>query len=387
MDLEAHLRRLIHPLTEGDELAPGARVVRLAVDEGLQVTVALGGERVVLELARAEEGGRFAVKTPRMLLRYRAQGGEVSSQLGLSLCRALAARVTVNEAEALAELARATTDEGARDDGLRVREVQVTRALVDAGSAGERHHTITPYVGCLVGCRFCYAQARVGESRRLAGLPEVPWGSFVDVRVNLPEVLEAELASAPARPVKFCPIVSDPYQAIEKRLSLTQRCLEVLARGPPRPVMVLTRAALVERDLALLASMPRALVGVSLPTADDAVRRHFEPRGAAVEERLGLLERFARAGVETFAVVQPQLPGDVEALADALARTVRSVSLGELEETYGAEAEFAAPAFAFAREAAWQRERARAVEAALRARGVAVWSGDLPPSVLGPGTA
>lgn len=123
MDLEAQLRRLIHPLTEGSELAPGARVVRLAADEGLQVTVALGGERVVLEVARVEEGGRFAVKTSRMLLRYRAQGGEVSSQLGLSLCRALAARVSVNEADALAELARAAA--ASRVDGrsrVRARE-------------------------------------------------------------------------------------------------------------------------------------------------------------------------------------------------------------------------------------------------------------------------
>jgi DNA repair photolyase len=261
--------------------------------------------------------------------------------------------------------------------------VTVTRALVDAGAPHERHHTLTPYVGCLVGCRFCYAQGRVGESRRMAGLPDVGWGSFVDARTNLPEVLERELESAPAWPLKFCPIVSDPYQAIERRLQLTRRCLEVLARAhTPRPVLVLTRTALVERDLDLIASLPGARVGVSLPTIDDEVRRHFEPRGASIAERLRVLERFRDAGVETFAVVQPQLPGDVDALADALARTVRSVSLDVLRDAFAAEDDFAPPAYQAARTAPWQAERAAAVARALEVRGVPCWTSELPPSLV-----
>jgi DNA repair photolyase len=237
-------------------------------------------------------------------------------------------------------------------------------------------------VGCLVGCRFCYAQSRVGEVRRLARLPEAPWGSYVDARVNAPEVLARELESLPAWPIKFCPIVSDPYQPIERRLGLMRACLEALrAAARPRPVMVLTRCRLVERDLDIIAALPRGLVGVSIPTIDDSVRRHFEPRGASIPERLAILETFARAGVETFAVVQPILPGSIPELAEALARLSRSVSIDVLRGTFGAEAEFADPRYEHAQSGAWQRARADELADELRARGAQVWSGELPPGI------
>jgi DNA repair photolyase len=194
-------------------------------------------------------------------------------------------------------------------------------------------------------------------------------------------VLERELGIAESLPLKFCPIVSDPYQPVERRLGVTRRCLEVLARAAPRPVLVLTRTTLVERDLELIASLPRALVGVSLPTIDDDVRRHFEPRGAPVPERLQTLRRFKDAGVETFAVVQPQLPGEVEALADALAETVASVSLDVLRDAFGAEGDFARTEFHQARSSEWQHSRLEALTRALAARGVPRWTSELPPSL------
>lgn len=266
--------------------------------------------------------------------------------------------------------------------GARIREVRVSRLLTSSGKRGERHHTLSPYVGCLVGCRFCYAQSRVAESRRLARLPEVPWGSFVDVRINAPEVLREELERLPRWPLKFCPIVSDPYHPIERSYGLTRACLAVLRDTPrPRPVFVLTRCKLVLRDIDLLASIPGAQVGVSIPTVEDEVRRFFEPRGASIEERLGILEAFSARGVSTFAVVQPFLPGSVSGLADALARVARSVSIDVLRGTFGAEAEFSDARYAEARDSVWQSERAAALAAELGARGVPVWNGELPPGL------
>ena len=81
--------------------------------------------------------------------------------------------------------------------------------------------------------------------------------------------------------------MSDPYQALERRERLTRRCLEVIRDAPaPFPVLVLTRSTLILDDLDLLASLPQAYAGVSLPTVDDEVRRHFEPRAASVPELL-----------------------------------------------------------------------------------------------------
>ena len=61
----------------------------------------------------------------------------------------------------------------------------------------------------------------------------MPWGSYVDVRVNLPDVLARELVDAPPWPIKFCPILSDPYQAVESRYEVTRSCLTVLRGAAP----------------------------------------------------------------------------------------------------------------------------------------------------------
>src|SRR5262249_4830657 len=94
-----------------------------------------------------------------------------------------------------------------------------------------------------------------------------------------------------------------------------------------------------------------------------------------------LLGALRRAGVRTFAVVQPLLPGSIDALADALASTVTSVSIDVLYGVEGAADEFAAPEFAEAASPEWQASRAAAPAGALDARGVRVWSGELPPDV------
>jgi len=144
---------------------------------------------------------------------------------------------------------------------------------------------------------------------------------------------------------------------------------------------VLTRSRLAERDAALLASLPGAWGGASIPTFDDDVRRHFEPRAASIADRFGLLRTLRAAGVETFAVVQPVLPGPVDAFADALAEVVSSVSLDVLHGVQGAAGDFADASYADAATDDWQRERTAALATALARNGVTVWNGDLPPSL------
>jgi DNA repair photolyase len=388
MDLREHILALVAPARIGDEVVPGARLVGASTELGPRLTFACKGEEIHVEVAPLDPGRPSAARSGRLMFSYRAGhgsgGARVDPRVGLALCRAVAGVAAPREARVLAELAREAALAGESSEGqARVREVRVDRLLENAGS----FHTLSPYVGCLIGCRFCYAQSRLGLVRTLSGLPPAPWGSYVDVRVNAPEVLArelAELARLPVKPLKLCPIVSDPYQAVERRYGITRRCLEVIRDAPsPPPTLVLTRSTLLERDLDVLAAIPGARAGVSLPTVDEAARRHFEPRGASVAERLDLLRALGRAGVTTFAVVQPLLPGSIPALADALAETVRSVSLDVLQGLEGAAADFAAPEYAEAASPAWQDARARELAAALTARGVVVWHGELPPDLGG----
>lgn len=364
-ELEDLARRLVAPLRTGD-VVEGATLVAITGELALQYDFVHGDARACIEVVPRHGARAERVHTTHFALGHR--GGSMHGRAALALCAALAEQIRRNEDAVIASL-RAAPEE-------RVREVRGGAALHDDGG----HYGLSPYRGCSIGCRFCYAQSRLQPLRTLLGHAAAPWGSWVDARVDLPELLARELATRPCAPIKLCPVVADPYQAIERRLRITRRCVEAIAAADrPWPTLVLTRAAAILDDLALWAALPRAWVGVSLPTIDDDVRRRFEPRAASVAERLEILARFADAGVPTFAVVQPVFPGDAIALADALTRVTAGVVLGPLEGEEQAGPAF--DAFAEARTARWQADRVAELRDALQARGIAVWTGELPPGV------
>lgn len=356
--------------------------MRASSELGWRLTVEVDGTEAHLEIALLDPDRRHAARTQRLAIGYRLdrEGPGLDPERMRAICEALARSIAPREAAVLEALEREAKRSASGEGGTRVREVEVEHVLEPMGPPSARFYGLSPYVGCLIGCRFCYAQSRLREVRRLTLVEEVPWGSYVDVRVRAPELLRRELAGTGGAPIKFCPIVSDPYHAIERRYRLTRRCLEVLRdEAGSRTVLLLTRSAAIVEDAALLGSIPGAHAGVSLPTIDEDVRRHFEPRGASIEERLAALRTLRAAGVRTFAIVQPLLPGPVAALADALASTVGSVRIDVLRGLEGAEAEFADPRWPQARDDAWQAARAHELAEALRARGVASWSSELPP--------
>jgi len=368
MGVRARLLDLVAPLSPNEELLPGVRLVGASEEAGPRLHFLAENEPVTIEIAPAESQAPAFVRTSRLSFAYVATGA-VGRSRAPEVCRAVAQRAEVNEAAVLASLEK----EAAGISDARIREVRVDRLLEDAWCEGQRYHTLSPYVGCLVGCRYCYAQSHVALTRQLERRRPIPWGSYVDVRVNAAEVLEKELETLDVGTIKFCPIVSDPYHVIEARYALTRACLETMRRASRKlSVLVLTRAALVERDAALLGELG-AHVGVSLPTVDEDVRAHFEPRAASIPERLAALRALRAAGATTMAVVQPLLPGSVDELADAVAAHCSSASIGVLEGVEGAAADFADARFRHAREASWQTAQAERLLELLRQRGVAVW--------------
>lgn len=381
MDVHRHLLALLAPLSVGDEVVPGVRLDGTSTELGLRLRLTAGAQRIWVDVTPVERTPRWAARSKSLAVGYRDEGGHnvVDQRLGLVICQRIAALISANEDAVVEALRREAAAEAPTD--ARIREVTVPTALDAAGPAEAPYYTINPYVGCVIGCRFCYAQTNLGLMRRMMGLVEVPWGSWVEVRANLPEVLADELARLPPRPIKFCPIVGDAYQAVEKKLCVTKRCLEAIRdSGRPWPSLILTRSMLMHRDVELMASLPAPWAGVSLPTIDDAVRKHFEPRASSIEERLELLKTLRRAGVKTVAVVQPIFAGPLEALADALAEHVDGVSWDVLRGEEGAGADFDDPRYEQTRTESWQRDRAIALLGMLEERGVEVWDSDLPPS-------
>jgi DNA repair photolyase len=209
-----------------------------------------------------------------------------------------------------------------------VRELLVDRVLVAEGAG---HYYINPYAGCMIGCEFCYVIARADMSRRLEGLPKLPWGRYVDVKVNAAEVLREEVRANPPGPVRMSPILTDPYQPIERKYRIARQCLEVLLDAGFHPV-ILTRARCVVDDIELLQRFPRAAVGFSIPTDDDAMRRAFEPGADPIEDRIEALSRLHAAGIRTFAVIQPVLPMNVDHLVEVIAPHVDAVRVDRMYE-------------------------------------------------------
>ncbi len=370
---EAVVAALLGALGPGDRLADGSRIVAIVGETGLALELDVDGAALEVELVPRASARHERVLTEVFAIGYRVHDGAPAPTRALAACRAVADAIAPHEHAIARELATP-------HDAPRIRELQGGRMLAPTRTGLRSFYRTSPYRGCAIGCRFCYAQSRLQPMRALLGLPQAPWGSWVDARIDAAEVLRGELATAPPLPIKFCPITSDPYQALERRLRLTRACLDEL-RDWPDAVLVLTRSASVLDDVDRIAALRAPWVGVSLPTIDDEVRAHFEPRAASIAERIHVLTTMRAAGARTFAVVQPLLPCDVGALADALAATCDGVAIAVLHGEESATALFDDPRWSEARTDAWQRERASALADALRTRSVDVWRDELPPEL------
>ena len=126
-------------------------------------------------------------------------------------------------------------------------------------------YVINPYTGCQHNCSYCYARFM----RRFTGHKE-PWGQFVDVKVNAPDLLNHEITRKKPDRV-WVSGVCDPYQPVEAKYKLTRQCLEILAEHA-WPVTVQTRSPLVLRDIDILQKGKDFEVGLSITTGDDEIR-------------------------------------------------------------------------------------------------------------------
>jgi DNA repair photolyase len=126
--------------------------------------------------------------------------------------------------------------------------------------------------------------------------------------------------------------VCDPYQPLEGKYQLTRQCLETLAQHG-WPVAVQTRSPLVLRDVDILKAGKAFEVGFSVPTADDTIRKMIEPNAPAIEARIGALDELHRAGIRTFVMIAPMLPG-AEGLPEILAGKVDHVMVDRMNYHY-----------------------------------------------------
>lgn len=187
-------------------------------------------------------------------------------------------------------------------------------------------YVINPYTGCQHNCSYCYARFM----KRFTGHSE-PWGQFVDVKINAPDLLRLEITKKKPGRV-WISGVCDPYQPLEAKYKLTRQCLEILAQNN-WPVSVQTRSPLVLRDIDILKKGKDFEVGLSITTADDSIRKLFEPDAPPIENRVRALDELHRAGIRTYVMIAPMLPG-AESLAEILAGKVDHVIVDRMNYHY-----------------------------------------------------
>jgi DNA repair photolyase len=178
--------------------------------------------------------------------------------------------------------------------------------------------SINPYRGCEHGCIYCFAR----PTHAYLGLsPGLDFESRIFVKEEAPALLRAELA----RPSYQCRTIAlgantDPYQPAEKKFQLTRRILEVL-RELHHPVSIVTKSALVARDIDILSEMAAkrlASVAVSLTTLDRKLARAMEPRAATPQRRLDTMRTLADAGIPVCVLASPMIPALNDSELDAI---------------------------------------------------------------------
>ncbi|WP_299660632.1 PA0069 family radical SAM protein [uncultured Ruegeria sp.] len=200
---------------------------------------------------------------------------------------------------------------------------EVARSLITYNKSPDLpfDRSINPYRGCEHGCVYCFAR----PSHAYLGLsPGLDFETRLIARPNAADVLRRELS---ARSYKVATIAlgtnTDPYQPIEKSREITRDCLRVLSAFQ-HPVAIVTKGALIERDLDVLAPMARkglVRVGISLTTLDPDLSRRMEPRAPSPQRRLRMIQNLTQAGVPVRVMTSPIVPGltdhEIENLLEA----------------------------------------------------------------------
>ncbi len=204
-----------------------------------------------------------------------------------------------------------------------VKEVQVKSIL---SYSKVYAYVVNPYTGCQHGCSYCYARFTKRFSKH-----KEPWGEFIDVKINAPEILRSEIRKK-RRGRVWVSGVCDPYQPLEEKYELTRRCLEILEQHN-WPVIIQTRSTLALRDMNILREAKDFEVGFTVTTADDETRKLFESNAPSIGDRIRALDEFHREGVRTYAMIAPILPG-AEKLPDMLMGKIDYVLIDRLNYHY-----------------------------------------------------
>ena len=189
--------------------------------------------------------------------------------------------------------------------------------------------SVNPYRGCEHGCAYCFAR----PTHAYMGLsPGLDFETKLFAKTNAAELLERELSASDYEPRTIAiGTNTDPYQPIERQQRIMREVLEVLSRLH-HPVGIVTKSALVTRDIDILAPMAAkglAKVAISVTTLDKTLCRNLEPRAATPEKRLDTIRQLSGAGIPVTVLNAPIIPGINEAEIEAVLEAARAAGASD----------------------------------------------------------
>lgn len=208
--------------------------------------------------------------------------------------------------------------------GTRFVERDVTTVLNSPSATGMGWWSLNPYIGCEFGCTYCYARFahRYASERSAIVSPEPAWQAFEHrIFVKQADAVIAALdrdiprvraGVSPGERTIVIGTATDPYQPAERTYRVTRRVLERLTHERGLHIGIITKSALITRDIDLLsrlATQHEVSVNISVISADPRLVRAFEPKSPVPHARLRALHALSRAGIRAGVLIAPILPG------------------------------------------------------------------------------
>lgn len=194
---------------------------------------------------------------------------------------------------------------------LEVFEETATRSIINGNDSPDIpfDYSVNCYRGCMHGCTYCFSRPTHEYLGFGAG---TDFDRKIVAKVRAPELLRHEFMKKSWKgDTLIFSFTSDPYIPLEVNYQLTRRCLEVCLEFR-NPVGLITKSALIRRDLDLIAQLSRearASVFFTIPFLDREVTRALEPYAPGPEARFDAMKEFAEAGVEVGLAIAPIIPG------------------------------------------------------------------------------
>jgi len=183
---------------------------------------------------------------------------------------------------------------------IKIKEIKA-KSIIVKSNLPDGDFVINPYVGCMHGCKYCYARFM----KRFTGHTE-PWSSFVDIKINAPDLIPKDTNKYKDRSITISS-VTDPYQPIERDYKITRKILERLIPLQAH-LDLITKSDLVVRDIDLFKQFKNCMAALSFSVTDEKLRKQIELLSSPAKQKINALKELYKAKIPTALFISPIFP-------------------------------------------------------------------------------